>query len=121
MSTTPSPTGSRDELARHVAETAIRLGVLALLAVWCFQILQPFITPIVWGIIIAVAIFPLYRRLADALGDRPRLAAVLVTIGFFLLLLVPGALLTQLLVENVTSVAGEVRSGRFAIPPLVRW
>lgn len=29
----------------------------------------------------------------------------------------PGAVLTQLLVENVTSVAGEVRAGRLAIPP----
>lgn len=89
-------------------ELLIRLAVLAVLLTWCFRILQPFILPTIWGIIIAVAIHPLYRWLSDALGSRPKLAAAAVSVGFFLLLLVPTVLLGRLLVSNVATLAQKV-------------
>lgn len=69
MSTTPG-NSLRDELSPRYTETAIELGILVILAVWCFHILRPFIVPSMWVIIIALAIFPLYRRLVDVLGGR---------------------------------------------------
>ena len=36
-------------------EVFIRLGLIFALVVWSFQIVRPFITPIVWGMIIAMA------------------------------------------------------------------
>jgi predicted PurR-regulated permease PerM len=56
-------------------DIAIRLGVLAVLVAWCFQILRPFVSPIVWGIIIAVALYPVYQKLNVKLGDRRKLTA----------------------------------------------
>ena len=106
-----------DELPRKVADTAIRIGVLALLLFWCFQIVRPFILPVVWGAIIAVAIHPVYRWLAGMLRGRQRLAAALISIGFLVLLLVPTVVLTKLLVENVTTLAENFRSGQISIPP----
>jgi predicted PurR-regulated permease PerM len=63
-----SPTGAAIDIA-------IRLGVLAVLVAWCFQILRPFVSPIVWGIIIAVALYPVYQKLNVKLGDRRKLTA----------------------------------------------
>ena len=40
-------------------EVSIRIGLVALVVFWCFQIGRPFIDPILWGIIIAVAIRPI--------------------------------------------------------------
>jgi len=37
--------------------------------------IEPFITPLIWGVIIAVAAYPLYRRLRTAFGERNKLAA----------------------------------------------
>ena len=48
---------------RRAIETSIRIGLIALLVLWCFQIVRPFIQPIVWGIILAIAINPAYLRL----------------------------------------------------------
>ena len=39
-------------------EIAIKISALALLIGWCFLILKPFITPVVWGVIIAVSVYP---------------------------------------------------------------
>ena len=53
----------------------VRLVVLSLLIAWCFLIIAPFVLPVAWGIILAVAIYPLYAKLAAAFGGREKLAA----------------------------------------------
>ncbi len=110
----PSP---RDDLFSKVAETAIRLGVLAIVLIWCFQILQPFIIPVVWGIIIAVAIHPLYLKLVNLLAGYRIIAATLLIAVLLALLMVPTVTLTKLLVENVVVLAEQFHQGQFAIPP----
>jgi predicted PurR-regulated permease PerM len=100
----------------NTAELVIRLSALAILLVWCFRILQPFILPTLWGVIIAVAIYPLYRKLADAFGGRGGLAATVVSGTLFLVLLVPTALLTRALVHNVATLAQRVRDDDLRIP-----
>ena len=51
---------------KRAVEAAILIGVIAGLIVWCFIIARPFLVPIVWGAIIAVAIFHGYERLRAA-------------------------------------------------------
>jgi len=76
------PTTSSDEDRRFISraiEAAVRIGALAILLVWCFSIAEPFLVPIVWGVIVAVATYPAYRWLESRLGGRRVLAAVLFT------------------------------------------
>ena len=63
------------EFTQNTIEAAVRLGLLLLLATWCFQIVTPFIVPVMWGVIIAVAINPLFTKLKSVMGDRNKLAA----------------------------------------------
>ena len=58
-------------------EAAIRIGVLALIFLWALQILRPFIEIVLWAIILAVAVYPLYTGLAKRLGGRKKLSATL--------------------------------------------
>ena len=57
----------------NMIEVAIRLTLLLLLATWCFMIISPFILPVMWGVIIAVAIYPLFTKLKSVLGGRNKL------------------------------------------------
>jgi predicted PurR-regulated permease PerM len=100
-----------------VTNVIIRVGALAVLVFWCFRILQPFFIPMLWGVIVAVAIYPLYHGLVKLLGGRRTLAATLVTTVLLAVLLVPTIMLTTLLVENAASVAEHVRQERITIPP----
>jgi uncharacterized protein YhhL (DUF1145 family) len=52
-----------EEFTEQALEAVVRIGVIALLVIWCFEIVHPFIVPIVWGVIIAVAVFLMYRGL----------------------------------------------------------
>lgn len=106
-----------EEITQQAFEVITRIGVVAFLAIWCFEIVRPFIIPIVWGIIIAVAIFPLYRRLRSLVGERENLAAVLMTAALLLLIVAPVVLLISMLAENLHAVAQELRAGSLAVPP----
>src|SRR5205814_10259892 len=70
-----------------------------------------------WGIIIAIAAYPGYRRVQNLLGGSSRLAAVAVTVFLFVVLLVPVVLLTGSLVEGIQSLAARLKDGTHLIPP----
>jgi predicted PurR-regulated permease PerM len=107
----------QNDLSATVTNVIIRVGALAILGFWCFRILQPFFIPVLWGIIVAVAIYPLYHGLVTLLGGRRTLAATLVTTVLLAVLLAPTIMLTTLLLENAVSVAQHVRQEQIVIPP----
>lgn len=98
-------------------ETTIRLGLVLLLLVWSFRIVRPFITPIVWGFILAIALSPAYLRLTAALGGRRKLAATIVVILGLLLFIVPAVVLSGTMIGGLHDVAVQFRSGELRIPP----
>jgi predicted PurR-regulated permease PerM len=98
-------------------EATIRIGLLLIITVWCFKIVEPFITPIIWGIIIAIAAHPLYIRLKTALGERHKLAATVFTFAFLIILFVPTVLLTDTLIDGLKMLADKIRDGSLSIPP----
>lgn len=89
---------------RHVTDRAIeifiRIALIVILAALCFDILRHFIVPGLWGLIIAIGLYPLYQRLLQALGDRSVLAATLTSLITFAVLLVPVLLLSGSVMEG---------------------
>jgi predicted PurR-regulated permease PerM len=69
-----------------------RVGVLLLLAVLGYlvwRIVEPLWQPLVWAALIGALLAPLTSRLATRLGNRPRFAAGIMTVGVVLLVLLP--------------------------------
>lgn len=98
-------------------ETTVRLGLVFGLAAWCFVIVWPFVVPVAWAGIIAVAIYPGYARLERLLAGRKRVAAtLLVSLGLLLLVAVTG-LLGGTLVEGTRSLAARLHGEAIAVPP----
>lgn len=115
---TPAGESPDDRVFVHrVVEAAIRVGLLALLVIWCFQIVRPFIIPFFWSIIIAVAVFPTYDRLRAALGDRRGIAAVVITILMLVILIWPATLLATTMAEGVNALGRRFADGTIVIPP----
>ena len=117
----PAGEGGDFAIARTSAEVVVRVGLLLLLVFWCFSIAQPFLVPIIWGMVIAVAVYRGYARLRHLLGERDGLAATLVSIILLLVLIVPLAMLSRALVDDVAGIAGALDRGEAAIPPPPGW
>lgn len=112
-----NPSASDRVFLHRSLEATIRIGLLLIITAWCFKIVEPFITPIIWGIIIAIAAYPLYGRLREALGERHKLAATVFTFIFLIILIVPTVLLTDTLIDGLKMLAGKIKDGSLSIPP----
>jgi len=80
-----------------VAAAALLLYLLA-------RILRPFLSPILWGVLLAFLLFPINRWLRRRLGGRPGAAALVMTVAVALGIMIPAALLALVFVRQ----AGEL-------------
>jgi predicted PurR-regulated permease PerM len=110
-------TSEDQRFVARALEASIHIGLVALIIVWCFNIGRPFIGSVVWGIVIAVAIHPIYCRLKSALGGRERLAATLITVVALILLLVPTVMLGESLIETARDYSTQLKDGTLRVPP----
>ena len=115
--TNHSTSPSNEEFTKNAMEAAIRIGLVVLWVGWCFQIVRPFVIPIIWGIIIAVAIHPVYEYLRTLLKDSPRVSATLMTIGMLMILVWPAVLIGGLVAKNAEMVVNHLRDGSLTVPP----
>jgi predicted PurR-regulated permease PerM len=99
-----------------VVESAIRIGLLALLVFWCLLLIRPFLIPIVWGLVIAVAGYPTYRSLRSSLRGREIVASAVFSLLLFLAIVIPAALLGGTLVEGARGLLEQLREGQLQIP-----
>jgi len=98
-------------------EASIYIGLAILLATACLLILRPFIPLLTWGVIIAVAMYPGFRRLQKILGGRETLTGVVCTLLLLAVLIVPVILLGEGLVDGIHSVIAHLEQGNAIVPP----
>ena len=105
------------DFTQNTIEAAVRLGLLLLLAALCFQIVTPFIMPVLWGVIIAVAIYPLFTKLKSALGDRNKLAATVYTLITLASLITPTVMISNSIIDTSSIISERYEAGKLKIPP----
>ena len=101
----------------RAVEAAIRIGLIALIAWWCLLIISPFVAPVLWAVIFAVALFPVFSWLKCKFGGRGGLAATVLTLIALALLIVPVVMLTTSMVGSVQTITQGVQDGTLAVPP----
>ena len=74
----------------------IRAGLILALAMLCYQVFAPFLTLMVWTLILAVALYPLHQYLAAKIGGKQGLAATIVVLLGITLIVVRTAVLMRL-------------------------
>ena len=116
MEQTQTTDGDR-VFVRRAVEAAIRIGLLAGLAWWCFAILRPFVMPVLWGAIFSVALYPIFCRLKGKLGGRGSLAATVLVLAALAILIVPILVLSTSMVESVQHISRGIEDRTLEIPP----
>ena len=101
----------------HSIDIAIRISLVALLSYWSFLICKPFLILILWAIIIAVAIFPLFKKFESLFGKNKKLAITVFTLITLSILIVPSILLITSLIESAKGLAETMQTGTLHIPP----
>jgi predicted PurR-regulated permease PerM len=97
-------------------DVLIRAGLIFALAFLCYLVFSPFLTLMVWALILAVALYPLHQWLARRLGGRQGLAATLIVILGATLIVIPTAVLLGSLGDSIQELVQSVRDNTLQIP-----
>ena len=97
---------------RFVASAA-----LVLVAVGCWIVLRPFVTSLLWASVLVISTWPANRVLTKWMRGHRTPAALVMTLGITLLLLVPSVFIVMTLGENVNQFASATMKWLDTGPP----
>ena len=100
-------------------DTALRIGLVAVLVYACARIVLPFAFVLMWSAILAVILYPLHLRLAGRLGDRG--AALLIGLIGVAVILGPMIIVVTSLATSLYSLISSVQSQDVALPAPPLW
>lgn len=113
----PEPQMRDETYVSRALEISIHVGLLISLAAVCLLILRPFIPMILWGVIIAIAAYPAYRKVKKLLHGHGGAAAIICDVLLLALLIIPVVLLTGSFIDGMQSLVARLRDGTPIIPP----
>ena len=98
-------------------DISVRILLILILFAWCGMIIFPFIMPLLWGVILAIALHPLYMRLLKLLKGRRSLASIITTGIMLLILIIPSVWLIASVVESSSQFITSLRENTLVISP----
>ena len=114
-----NPMDNSDDQAfqKNMMASFVQIATLVILVTYCVIIISPFAGLAIWGIVMAVAIYPLFLKLCAKLGDRRKLTATLFVVVGLAVVLIPGWAMTKSSIISLTEFSTELRAGSVEIPP----
>jgi len=96
--------------------------ILALLLLGCLLVLRPFLSALLWGSIMSFSLWPIYRRLLGWIGNRPTIAAALLSLAIVAVVLLPFVVVGVTLSDNVRELAAATQRWLSeGLPPPPDW
>jgi predicted PurR-regulated permease PerM len=75
--------------SKQLFETILQLGLVFLIIGFCFNLLSPFVTPLLWAIIFAIILFPLFNVLQKKLKGKKSLSATFIILSILAIIILP--------------------------------
>jgi len=97
-------------------ETLIRAALIFALAFLCYSVFAPFVTLMLWALILAVAMYPMHQAIARRIGGRQGLAATLIVVIGALLIVLPTSVLLLELGGSIHELVDNVKNNTLQLP-----
>src|SRR6478752_1505524 len=108
------PRESQEFFLSRVTAGTIRVVLIGGWIAWCLQIVLPFLVPVLWGAIIATAVYPLTGRVSR---KRPKLGAMVFGAVALAVIVVPTYLFFDSIGSFVVRVGRQLAQGELKVPP----
>ena len=106
----------RKYLANSLA-SFLQIGALVIMAYWCYTIVSPFSSIIIWSLILSIALYPAYVALTPRLGGRKKLSATILVLLGLAVIVVPAGLIAESTLGALQELGAQLDAGTAKIPP----
>ena len=105
-----------DRLSRRLVDVYIRVGLVVVLVLLCYLIFSPFLTMMLWALILAITIYPLHQMLAARIGGKQGLAATLIVLLAVGVIVIPTVMLASQFGDSIRGLVNSVRDDTLQVP-----
>ena len=109
--------GEGQAFQKNMMASFVQIAALVILVSYCVVVISPFAGLAIWGVVLAVALYPFYLKVSAMLGDRQKLTATLIIVIGLAVVLIPGWAMTKSAILSITSLSAELRAGSIQVPP----
>lgn len=99
-----------------VVHYALQLLALSLLLYFCFLIIEPFLTLLVWASVLAITLYPLHKKITTWLGGRKWFSATFIVVVMFLLIIGPATSLLLATIDEFKTLSIAYTEGELVLP-----
>ena len=108
----------KNTVSKNPIDMYIKIVLLSLLLIWSFYIVKPFITLIVWSIILAVALHPFYEKLLKITkGKKKGMITSVFILILVALIIIPTINLTGSIIDSGQELYQSFNEGALEVPP----
>jgi predicted PurR-regulated permease PerM len=95
------------------------IQILALLVMlyWCFVIVSPFISIVLWGMIISIAVYPAHVALTARLGGKAKWSAMIIVLIGLAIIVLPAWYVADSSIAGLQYIGAELEDGNARVPP----
>jgi predicted PurR-regulated permease PerM len=105
------------ETPKPKLERTLGISILILLLGGCLLVLRPFVSAMLWAVVLSYSLWPLFRRLVNLLRGRRTLASALMACALVAVVLLPFVVVGLTLADNVQDLKGAVQKWVEEGPP----
>jgi len=104
-----------DRFSTRLFDVLIKFSLCVALVALCYRVFSPFLTLMIWALILAVTLYPLHRTIARKVGDKQWLAATILVILGSVIIVAPTALLMNSLGDSIRELVHSVQDHTLTI------
>lgn len=99
-----------------ILDVLIRAGLVLVMVMLCYRVFAPFLSMMLWALILAVALYPIHQRMANRIGNRQGLASIVLIGISVVLIVIPTTALVSSLADSIKELLDRVRENNLQIP-----
>ncbi|MEO8150406.1 MAG: AI-2E family transporter [Bacteroidia bacterium] len=102
---------------KKAIDLSVKLILIYILIGWSAMIVFPFLTPLLWGLILAITLYPMYVGLLKMVKGKNAVASTIITLLLLCILLIPSAIMIAAIVNEAKELKAALDSNTLVIPP----
>jgi len=110
-------TPDNQRAVRTAIEIFVNLLLIGIILVWCYRIIEPFVSIVTWAAVIAVSMYKPFLKLKALVGGRSKLALALFTLLGLAIIIVPAWLFVGSIVDSAVGMTTALETGEVHVPP----
>ncbi|QQS49915.1 MAG: AI-2E family transporter [Bacteroidota bacterium] len=102
---------------KKVFDISLKLILILIISFLCVRIILPFLVPVLWGVILAITLYPLYKKFSIAMKGNKVIPSLIITLVLLAILILPSYWLIASLAEEGKNLFQAIRDNTLVVAP----